>query len=203
MRGPGRYPAAISSRITSHGSRGGGSFQIIAKRPNQRTTLIEFKEHPERGNNTRVFDGKNGWIKSPRGLLSEYELTGTELDGARLDAMLSFADQMKSALNNWRVGQLESMGDKDVQVVQGSGPRGLLATFYFDKDSGLLLRTVRYGTSPIGRVPTQMDFSDYRDVNGIKFPFKYTFSWLDGKDSFQITDVKLNGAIAASKFAKP
>jgi len=194
---------ATGTSLGYEGLGGGGSFQIIAKRPNQRTTLIEFKEHPERGNNTRVFDGKNGWIKSPRGLLSEYELTGTELDGARLDAMLSFADQMKSALNNWRVGQLESMGDKDVQVVQGSGPRGLLATFYFDKDSGLLLRTVRYGTSPIGRVPTQMDFSDYRDVNGIKFPFKYTFSWLDGKDSFQITDVKLNGAIAASKFAKP
>jgi hypothetical protein len=194
---------ATGTSLGYEGLGGGGSFQIIAKRPNLRTTLIEFKEHPERGNSTRVFDGKNGWIKSPRGLLSEYELTGTELDGARLDAALSFPDQMKSALTNWRVGQLESMGDKDVQVVQGSGPRGLLATFYFDKDSGLLLRTVRYGTSPIGRVPTQMDFADYREVSGVKFPFKYTFSWLDGKDSFQITDVKVNSAIDASKFAKP
>lgn len=194
---------ATGTSLGYEGLGGGGSFQIIAKRPNQRTTLIEFKEHPERGNNTRVFNGRNGWIKSPRGLLAEYELTGTELDGARLDATLSFPDQMKSSLTNWRVGQLESMGDKDVQVVQGSGPRGLLATFYFDKDSGLLLREVRYGTSPIGHVPTQMDFSDYREVNGIKFPFKYTFSWLDGRDSFQISDVKVNGAIDASKFAKP
>ena len=40
-------------------------------------------------------------------------------------------------------------------------------------------------------------------VNGIKFPFKYTFSWLDGKDSFELTDVKVNVPIDASKFARP
>jgi hypothetical protein len=194
---------ATGTSLGYEGLGGGGSFQIIAKRPNQRTTLIEFKEHPERGNSTRVFDGRSGWIKSPRGLLAEYDLTGTELDGARLDAELSFPDQMKASLTNWKVGGLESLGDKDVQVVQGSGPRGQLATFFFDKDSGLLLREVRYGTSPIGHVPLQMDFADYRDVNGIKFPFKYTFSWLDGKDAFQISNVQVNPTIDASKFAKP
>jgi hypothetical protein len=162
-----------------------------------------FKDHPERGNNTRVYNGHNGWIKSPRGLFAEYELTGGELDGARLDAMASFPGQLKTALTNWRVGGTESIGDKDVQVLQGSGPRGLLATFFFDAKTGLLMRTVRYSTSPVGRVPTQMDFSDYRDVGGIKFPFQYTFSWLDGRDAFKLTDVKTNVAIDASKFAKP
>jgi len=50
--------------------------------------------------------------------------------------------------------------------VQGTGPNGLLTTLYFDKVSGLLLRMVRYGRTPIGRVPTQIDFADYRDVGG-------------------------------------
>jgi Photosynthetic reaction centre cytochrome C subunit len=201
--------AAINSFIATgtslgyEGLGGGGSFTIYGQRPDKRTTKIEFKEHPERGNSTRAFDGKAGWIKSPRSLLGEYELTGTEWDGARLDALLAFPDQIKTALTNWKVGSLESMGDKDVQVVQGSGPRGLLATFYFDKDSGLLIREVRYGTSPIGHVPIQMDFSDYRDVNGVKFPFKYQFSWLDGRDQFQLSQVRTNVPIDASKFSKP
>ncbi|HSR06951.1 MAG TPA: hypothetical protein VLM42_07365, partial [Bryobacteraceae bacterium] len=103
----------------------------------------------------------------------------------------------------WRSGPLDSIGDKEVQVVQGSGPRGLLATLYFDTKTGLLVRLVRYSASPIGRVPTQIDYSDYRDVNGIKFPFKYTFSWLDGRDSFQLSDVKINVPIDAAKFGKP
>ena len=74
---------------------------------------------------------------------------------------------------------------------------------YFDKQSGLLSRLLRYSISPIGRVPTQVDYADYRDVNGIKFPFKYSFLWLDGKDAFQITDVKVNVPIDAGKFGKP
>jgi len=185
------------------GLGGGGTFQIIAKAPNQRTTLIVFKDHPERGDNTRVFNGTNAWVKSPRGLFPEYEMTGTDLDGARLDAQMSFPAQIKQVLTNLRVGGLDTIGDREVQVVQGSGPRGLLATMYFDKQTGLLLRVVRYTPSPIGRVPTQLDYADYRDVGGIKFPFKYTFSWLDGKDSFQINDVKTNVPIDPSKFAKP
>jgi hypothetical protein len=194
---------ATGSSLGYEGLGGGGSFQIFAKSPDQHTTLIAFKDHPERGDSTRAYNGTAGWIKSPRGLFPEYDLTGSELDGARLDALLSFPGQIKTALNNWRSGSLDSIGEKEVQVVQGSGPRGLLATLYFDTKTGLLVRLVRYSASPIGRVPTQIDYSDYRDVNGIKFPFKYTFSWLDGRDSFQLSDVKINVPIDAAKFGKP
>ncbi len=194
---------ATGSSLGYEGLGGGGSFQIFAKSPDQHTTLIAFKDHPERGDSTRAYNGTAGWIKSPRGLFPEYDLTGSELDGARLDALLAFPGQIKTALNNWRSGSLDSIGDKEVQVVQGTGPRGLLATLYFDTKTGLLVRLIRYSASPIGRVPTQIDYSDYRDVNGIKFPFKYTFSWLDGRDSFQLSDVKINVPIDAAKFGKP
>ena len=194
---------ATGSSLGYEGLGGGGSFQIFAKFPDQHTTQISFKDHPERGDSTRAYNGSAGWIKSPRGLFPEYDLTGSELDGARLDALLAFPGQIKTALNNWRSGSLDSIGDKEVQVVQGTGPRGQLATLYFDTKTGLLVRLVRYSASPIGRVPTQIDYSDYRDVNGIKFPFKYIFSWLDGRDSFQLSDVKINVPIDAAKFGKP
>jgi len=184
------------------GIGGDGSFQIFAKAPNQRAVIIEFKEHPERGLNARAFNGSTGWIKSPRGLLGDYEVTGAELDGQRLDAMLSFPGQIKTALMSWRVGNPDTVNGQDVNVLQGTGPRGQLATLYFDRKSGLLVRVVRYSPLPIGRAPTQADFGDYRDVNGIKFPFQYTFSWLDGRDSFRINDVKVNVPIDAAKFEK-
>jgi hypothetical protein len=182
---------------------GGGSFQILAKAPDSRAVIIEFKEHPERGNNYRTYNGKVGWVRSPRGLFPEFELTGSDLEGARLDALMSFPGQIKTVLNNWRSGAPDSLGDVDVDVVQGSGPKGLLATLYFDRKTGLLVRVVRFTPSPIGRVPIQMDYDDYRDVGGIKFPFKYKFSWLDGRDQFQLSDVKVNVPIDAAKFNKP
>ena len=184
------------------GLGGGGVFQILAQSPDRRTVQIVFKDHPERGDSIRAYNGTTGWIKSPRGLFGQYDVLGSELDGQRLEAQLAFPAQIKQVLTNLRAGNPDSINGNDVDVVQGTGANGLLATMYFEKPSGLLVRMVRYGKSPVGRVATQTDYSDYRDVGGIKFPFKYTFSWLDGKDSFQLTDVKPNVPIDAAKFNK-
>jgi len=185
------------------GLGGNGDFTIYAKAPNQRTTLITFKDHPDRGESTWAFSGSTGWIKTPRGLLGEYELVGGELDGARLEAQLAFPGQIKQVLTNWKVGAKQSIGDRDFQVVQGTGPRNLLATLYFDTQTGLLARLIRYAPSPVGRMPTQIDYGDYRDVGGIKFPFEYKFLWLDGRFTAKITDVKTNVPIDAALFGKP
>jgi hypothetical protein len=194
---------ATGTSLGYEGLGGGGSFQILAKAPDQRVVQIVFKDHPERGDSIRVFNGRNGWVKSPRGLLTEYELTGSELDGLRLDALMAFPGQIKQNLNNLRVGNPDDINGKEVQVVQGTSAKGILVTMYFDKQSGLLVRMIRYSRSPVGRIPTQSDYADYRDVGGIKFPFQYTYSWLDGKDAFKLTDVKTNVAIDAAKFNKP
>jgi len=194
---------ATGTSLGYGGLGGGGSFQIFAKAPNQRAVVIEFKDSPERGGSTRAFNGAAGWIKAPRGFLNDYEVTGNELDGERLDAQMSFPGQIKQVLTNWRVSFPDTVNGHEVYVVQGSGSRGLLATLYFDKTSGLLTRAVRLVPSPVGRMPTQADFDDYREVNGIKFPFLYTYSWLDGKDSFKLSDVKVNVPIEASRFGKP
>ena len=93
--------------------------------------------------------------------------------------------------------------DRLVNVVQGTGPRGMLATLYFDQESGLLLRMVRYGKSPIGRVPTQVDYGDYRDAGGMKMPFRMIFAWMDGRDAIQLSEVQTNVQIDASKFIPP
>jgi hypothetical protein len=151
----------------------------------------------------RTYDGRTGWIATPLAVVPKYELAGSERDGARLDAMLAFPAQIAQALTGLRVGAPATIADKDVTVVQGNGPNGTLATLYFDDASGLLVRMVRHGRSPIGRVPTQVDYADYRDVGGIKFPFRWTFAWLDGRDNFEFTDVKVNVPIDASKFGEP
>ncbi len=194
---------ATGTSVGYEGLGGGGQFQIFGKAPDQRTVQIVFKDHPERGDSTRAYNGSAGWVKSPRGLLGQYDLTGSELDGLRLEAQLAFPGQIKQVLTSLRAGNPDTINGSDVDVVQGTGPRGILATLYFDKQSGLLVRMVRYGKSPVGRVPVQSDYADYRDVGGVKFPFKYTFSWLDGRDAFQLTEVKTNVPIDAAKFGKP
>jgi len=201
--------AAITSYVATgksvgyEGLGGTGEFNIYAKSPNQKTTEISFKDHPDRGKSIWVFDGRTGWITTPRGLLGEYEVTGTGLDGVRFDAQMAFPGQIKTLFTNWRVGQMETLGDKDFNVIQGGTARGLLVTLYFDTKTNLLGRMIVYTSSPIGRAPQQVDFEDYRDVGGVKFPFKDTFLWLDGRWTAEISSIKTNVAIDAAKFGKP
>jgi photosynthetic reaction center cytochrome c subunit len=183
--------------------KGGGVFEVYAKYPDKRSVRVTYPESPDRGNQSRAFDGTAGWVTTPRALLGEYEVTGTERDGLHLDAELAFPGQIKQALTDLRVGYPDNIDGKEVEVVQGKGPHGLLTTLYFDKASGLLVREIRYGRTPIGRVPSQVDFSDYRDVDGIKFPFQYKFQWLDGRDNYELTSVKVNVPIDDAKFGKP
>jgi hypothetical protein len=63
---------------------------------------------------------------------------------------------------------------------------------------------IRYSSqSPVGRVPTQIDFEDYRDVGGIKFPFKWISTWTDGRTLYQLKNVQVNPTIPAARFARP
>ena len=201
--------AAITSFVATgkstgyRGFGGGGVVEVAAQAPDKRATHIRFPEYPDRGVSVRTYDGRTGWIATPLAVVPKYELGGSERDGARLDAQLSFPAQIKQTLTNLRVGPPTLIDDKDVQVLQGNGPNGTLATMYFDDKSGLLVRMVRHGRSPIGRVPTQVDYADYRDVGGVKFPFKWLYVWLDGRDTFEFSDVKLNVPIGAATFGQP
>jgi hypothetical protein len=184
------------------GSGEGSQVEVVARSPDQRATRIRFVD-PSLRDSVRSYDGKAGWLATPLTVVAEYELIGAELDGARLDAQMSFPGQIKQVLTNWRVGLPSSINDREMVVVQGSGPRGLLGTFYFDKETGLLTRMVRHTNSPIGRVPTQVDYAEYRDVDGIKVPFRWTFSWLDGQDSFEMSAVQMNVPVDAARFGRP
>ena len=185
------------------GFGGGGAVQIYAKAPDLRSTIIEFQQATHRDASIRSFDGRTGWIKTPLTVLGEYQLSGNELDGARLDAQLAFPAQIKRVLTNLRTLQPATINDRDVDVVQANGPGRLFVTLYFDKQTHLLTRSVRYSSSPIGRMPTQVDYADYRDVNNVKMPFRFTFAWLDGRDSIQLNDLKVNVPIDPAKFGRP
>lgn len=173
--------------------------EIYSKAPNQRTTII----HTQNGDSVTVYDGLAGWLAAPLRPVLVMPLSGGGLEGARLDAELSFPARIKQALGKWRVGFPTTIDDREVEAVQGTSPAGALATFYFDSQTGLLVRQIRYSDSVVGRSPTQIDYSDYRDVAGMKMPFRFVVTWLDGKETFELTEVQPNVPIDPARFVRP
>jgi hypothetical protein len=88
-------------------------------------------------------------------------------------------------------------------LVQGTLDGKTPVNLYFDDETGLLARTVTFADSPVGLAPNEVDYSDYREVAGIKIPFKIVVTWLDGKSIILLTEVQPNAAIEASRFARP
>ena len=74
---------------------------------------------------------------------------------------------------------------------------------YFDDETGLLTRMVRHAPSAVGRVPTQYDYADYREVAGVMMPFSWTLSWVSGQDVVELSEVQPNVPIDAARFARP
>jgi outer membrane lipoprotein-sorting protein len=176
-------------------------FELYAKAPAQLATTI----HTQNGDTTTVFDGRAGWIAAADKPIHLFPLLpGSELDGARLDAELFFPAKIKDALTNWRAGfPVTALEDREVQVIQGTGAGKTRVKLYFDKESGLLLRQVRYIETKVGINPLQIDYKDYRAVNGAKLPFAWTVTWTDGQSTYEVRDYETNAAIDAAKFAKP
>ena len=197
--------AALTSFIAKGTSAGYGPesdkrpLEIFAKAPARRTTII----HTLNGDSTTTYDGRTAWVAAPLRPVPVLALSGTALEGVRLEAELSFPARIKQTLGQWRSGFPVTINDREAQVVQGTTREGAMATFYFDTESGLLVRRIHYANSVIGRVPTQIDYADYRDVAGVKMPFRWTMSWLDGKENVELTEVQPNVPIDAAKFAKP
>jgi hypothetical protein len=173
--------------------------EIFAKAPSQRTTII----HTANGDSTSAYDGRVAWVAAPLRPVPVLALSGTALEGARLEGELSFPARIKQSLGQWRSGFPVTINDREAQVVQGTSRGGAIATFYFDSESGLLVRAIRYANSVVGRTPTQIDYADYREVAGVKMPFRWTVTWLDGKETVELTEIQPNVAIDAAKFARP
>jgi hypothetical protein len=171
--------------------------EIFAKAPGQFTTIV----HMSGGNSVRTFNGRNAWMAGPDTPVPLVTLTAGNLDRARLEAILAFPAGIRQAFSQWRVGRAV-LGDDEVLVVQATDAGQPVVNLYFDP-SGLLVRLVRWTLTPVGFVPTQIDYSDYRDVAGVKIPFHKTVTQTYMQMNVELSEVQPNVTVDAARFAKP
>jgi hypothetical protein len=178
--------------------------EVYAKAPDLRATVI----HMRIGENIITHDGREAWQAGPADLtpVTLFPLVGASLDGARLDAQLAFPGQIKQVLTDWRTGFPPlTIDDSPVDVIEGRTSARGRVKLYFDKKTGLLVRSVRYSRTAVGTVPITVVYSDYRDVAGlgVKVPYKWEVIWTNGRGTYIITSLEPNVAIDAARFGRP
>src|SRR5688572_9856468 len=195
------------SKLTSYTATGtyigfntGGAtvpIEIYAKAPDQRASIVRVFD----GDAVRVTDGRNAWAAEGWRQLPLMTFTGSNIDSMRFEALSAFPAEIQKAYKQWQVATV-TLGDEDVLLLQGTTPGQLPVNLYFDED-GLLVRTVRWSSTSVGTVPTQTDYSDYRDVAGVKMPFHTVVTWTNGQNTIELKEIRPNVAIDPARFARP
>ena len=174
-------------------------FEIFQLAPDRFYQIVTTPQ----GTIERGFNGTVGWEKSPRGVR---ELTGVDLAQLRDANNLFRQIKLKEQFTRTRVSGKDKIGDRDVYVVNATVADDKRERLFFDTESGLLLRRIAYTTTMIGVIPDQVDFEDYRDVDGVKFPFTARISLTEPGNPVstrRFTEIRMNAAVDESKFNMP
>jgi len=157
----------------------------------------------QRGNMERAFTGTVGWERTAQGVR---ELSGQELTDLKLSMQLFRNLKLKEQFTALRMAGRDRIGDRAALVVLGTTPEKKRERLFFDAESGLLLRRITYLETMIGVIPQQVDFDDYRDVDGVKLPFTIRLSIVDSTNPYgmrKLSEIKLNAPVDESKFKMP
>jgi photosynthetic reaction center cytochrome c subunit len=173
------------------------SIDVYSKAPDKRISVVHMPD----GDSVTAFDGHSGWLSfSGRPV---HFMTAEENGGARIDADLHLPVHLRTLYQKFVAGPGEEIDGHDATLVEGRTEGQPPLRLYFDTQSGLLLRLIRYVETPLGRLPTQVDYSDYRDAEGVKLPFRWTVSRPGSRFTILVDQLQQNISVDDAKFTPP
>ena len=173
--------------------------EIWAKAPDK---YLARAEVPDYGATLEVLDGDKGWLQDPdSGLRS---MTPSDVAVARRDYDFYREIRLKEHYPKMTVVGKDTVGERDTFVIEARPSSGPPEKFYFDAESGLLLkRDYERVSLEEGIILFEALFADYREVDGVKVPFVIHRKTPDYTLTYKFSEVKFNVPVDDAKFQKP
>jgi hypothetical protein len=201
--------------------RSGGEKAYAQAKNAQMTGTVEIAGRNISGNVEMVQEGEKSWTaldlpgigRIEQGFNGETAWEKNAIQGARLvegEEKSVMRRDSRFALTNWRdeyssartIGE-ENIDGKAAWKVEMMPKDGRPETFYFDKNSSLLVRMSAVVSTPLGEIAADVTLSDYRPVDGIQTPFTMTQAAMGQTIIMHFDKIVYNGAIPQDRFALP
>ena len=170
-------------------TKGADKFRIVANVPRQAPI-------------TQAFSGAQGWVNGPNGqrAASAEELTALQ-NTALLYAPIKIKEPFPALLFNGTT----KINEREAYVLRTTKPDGTIERYYFDTQSGLLVRQQRLTPTVLVPIPEQIDYEDYREVDGVKLPFTIRISEIDTyySSTRKLAEIKTNVPVEDAQFRMP
>ena len=191
-----KFPSIFMKGSIERPGNRSGPLEVTLKGADKSLMIVRLPQ----GVVSQAVNGESGWIKS--NATGSQRLNGSSLEQLRRVASYYAVIKVVDQPAQMRVVGTDKIGDREAYVVALRGDPNRTTSFYFDTQTGLLLRELTTTNTMLAPLPEQIDFEDYRDVGGIKLPFTIRSSDPAPFDNTtrRFTEIKPNTAVDDSIF---
>jgi len=171
--------------------------EVYAEAPDRRVSVT----HVNGGSSVTAYNGQAGWLSIPGGF---HRMSTAERESANIDAQMYFPAKVREMYREFQVRPGEEIDGRQTYLVSAAATPGHPAIrMYFDQESGLLLRLIRYTETALGRNPAQVDYAEYKEANGVKIPYRWTLARPNGAFTIHIDSAQQNVPVDEKLFEAP
>ena len=183
-----------------------GTAEILNEAPNKSRNLMKVDLSAAGIGQVTIDQRFNGEIAyAIDSLQGNREITGNALDNMKAGSFPSPFLNYKEKGATVELGAQEKVGERDAYVLTYKPKMGSAVRMYLDAQTFLPLRSlVKINVPQLGQdVEQTTDFSDFRDVDGLKIAFQIKNSSALQTYSITVTKVEHNIQVDESLFSKP
>jgi len=147
----------------------------------------------------QVIDRDHGWAVAPGRTV---DMPPANMENARKQIALLGPLKVAEAEAPRKTTSLENIGGRTFVVVESRGARHL-DRLYFDMQTGLLYKRAGDTHTPLGDYPYETVYEDYRDIDGVKVPFRTIGRSTNDSTSYTFSEIRFNQPIDPTRFARP
>src|SRR5207245_136983 len=148
----------------------------------------------------RVFDGKNAWMAGQGPNVRDLE--GIQAAQVARPTDFGLPLNLRTRYGSLAVRAYSSVDGTPTIALDGKPSELVTEILQFDRQSGLLLRRAVQTRTAYGSFAEQVDYTDYRDVSGVKVPFQIRYTTWQQVTTEKFTDAKINAPIDDAVFVK-
>lgn len=140
-----------------------GKFEITVAEPDRYRIVLTTPE----ATTHQGLEGEVAWVAAN----DKVQRLSSPADVARMRHIAMRYRPVKAQPPDLRTVGIERVGDRDAYVLQGKFDSVTTRRSYFDVVTGLLRREITTTETLLLPLEEQVDYDDYRDVNGVRMPF--------------------------------
>lgn len=174
-----------------------GNYEVTQAAPDK---FYVLRTSPQ-GSAEQAFNSTEGWAKDGRDVS---DIRPDQLVDLKAEYQFFKDFNLKEQYTRMNIRR-DKINGRDVFAITGTRPDKRRERLFFDAETGLLVRRMGYTDTPLGILPDQVDFEDYRDVDGVKVPFTVKIYVVGGFSTAlrKFSEIKFNTPVEDSRFARP